>query len=114
MITSETIITLNPDYVEFRTPTNFGCQVVKVFTQLETPRFMAFGEWVTDGQRLREPLSLPLDEIVSICKQAWDVSHRTSTLVTALQDVLGKASKEQLGFIPEDKHHGDESIQGQG
>lgn len=106
MITPETIITLNPDYVEFRTPTNFGSQVVKVFTQIQTPRFLAFGEWVMDGRRVREPLSLPLDEIVSFCVKAWEVSHRTSLLVDGFQQLLGNTSiKPFEGF-----DHGKEDV----
>ena len=85
MITEETITKVFPEAVEFRTPTNFGCRVVKVYTTCLIPRISAWSEWVIDAERRHEPLSLTLDEIILFADKAWSLNNRAFTLVETLQ-----------------------------
>jgi hypothetical protein len=76
MITPATVVSRLADYIEFRTPTTFGCQVVRVYTGLPIPRVTAWSEWVTDGDRVHNPLSLMLDEILEFCAVAWATAEK--------------------------------------
>lgn len=91
MINEATDIQVFPDWVEYRNHNPFGTQVVKVFQQLYVPRIMAYIEWISDGVRRRDALSLPLDEILQFC---YDAAKRTGRQQAALVELVeGLAAK---------------------
>lgn len=87
MITTETVVLVNSDYVEFRTPTNFGAQVVKVWTTASIPRIMAYSEWIVDDERRQNPMSLFIDEVIEYCEKAFALANRELKPVQTVADL---------------------------
>jgi hypothetical protein len=92
MLTPDTNIHVFPETVEFRTPNNFGCQVVTVWYRSRLPRLQAFSEWVVDGQRVQYPMSIRLDEFLEFSIAACAAAGKEYSLLSALQGLLSKAS----------------------
>jgi hypothetical protein len=89
MITSDTITTQYPDGVEYRNHTASGTQVVMVHWQLFTPRISCYVEFIRDGEKIRLPLPLPLDELVHFCLSAAQrLGRNTRDLERAYQILL--------------------------
>lgn len=92
MITEDTVVQLYPECVEFRTPTSFGCQVVKVWTCMTQPRIAAYSEWILENERQQKPLSLMLSDIYEFCQKAWQVSGKAAPCVSPPQELCPNPS----------------------
>lgn len=75
----DTIIQVYADWVEFRQYTNFGIRIIHIHCSLGIPRVSAWLEHWFGDQRRREPLTLPLDEIVEYCITAAEKLGRDTS-----------------------------------
>ena len=94
MITADTEISVYPEWVEYRNDNTFGTQVIRVYLNLYIPRVETWIAYKYHDQLRREPLTLPLDEIVEFCLDACRrTQHNVSWLGTVRQALDPKPSE---------------------
>ena len=71
-----------PDFVEFRSLSGVSTLVVKVFLSTSTPRILAFAEQ-PNGRTC--PISLFLDEILNLVREAYRVSGKDAVGMSTLR-----------------------------
>ena len=92
MINSRTNITQYPDGVEYRNQSTIGIEVILIHWQLFTPRISSSVELVRDGELIRFPLPLPVDDVLEFC---LDAAQRLGRNPNAL-----RRAYEALNIVP--------------